>query len=220
MLAVDPDLPNLISSILKNLTLENPRDPYVLLVIDAIDLDLSNLGLEEVFMIDDQPTIEENDVLYLKPPPPPSPPPPPIFPPPSLVPDNQTCLTHPLTTIQNICLPLIMFLFLDDMMDFLTCIHGALLNFKPQILLLPMLLLSLLQDSQEELENGESIYENFGRDRQPNPKHQKIFFTILHYEFLGSPTHYTEVAREEFLDMKCCSFERKHLEKQFDRMLR
>ena len=50
-----------------------------------------------------------------------------------------------------------MFLLLDGMMDFLTCIHGALLNFKPQNLLLPMLLLSLLQDSQEELENGGSI---------------------------------------------------------------
>ena len=46
------------------------------------------------------------------------------------------------------------------------------------------------------------------------------FFTIVHNEFLGSVTHYTEVAREEFLLMKCCSFERKDLEKYFDRMSR
>ena len=39
-------------------------------------------------------------------------------------------------------------------------------------------------------------------------------------EFLGSATHYTEVARDEFLLMKCCSFERKDLEKHFDRMSR
>ncbi|KAL4649979.1 hypothetical protein ACB092_01G052900 [Castanea dentata] len=44
------------------------------------------------------------------------------------------------------------------------------------------------------------------------------FFTILHNEFLGSLAHYTEVARDEFLIMKCCSFERKDLEKHFDRM--
>ena len=46
------------------------------------------------------------------------------------------------------------------------------------------------------------------------------FFTIVHNEFLGSTTHYTEVAREEFLLMKYCSFERKDLEKHFDRMSR
>ena len=46
------------------------------------------------------------------------------------------------------------------------------------------------------------------------------FFTIVHNEFLGSTTHYTEVAREEFLLMKCCSLERGDLEKHFDRMSR
>ena len=43
------------------------------------------------------------------------------------------------------------------------------------------------------------------------------FFTILHNEFLGATTCYTDVAREELLAMKCCSFERKDLEKHFDR---
>ena len=46
------------------------------------------------------------------------------------------------------------------------------------------------------------------------------FFTIIHNEFLGAPTHYTKVAREEFLAMKSCSFERKDLERHFDRMSR
>ena len=46
------------------------------------------------------------------------------------------------------------------------------------------------------------------------------FFPILHNEFLSAVTHYTEVAREEFLAMKCCSFERKDLEKHFDKMSR
>ena len=46
------------------------------------------------------------------------------------------------------------------------------------------------------------------------------FFTILHNEFLGSLVHYTKVAREEFLAIKCCLFERKDLEKHFDRMLK
>ena len=44
-----------------------------------------------MFMMDDQPTVEEDDVLHPKPPPPP----PPIFPPPPFVPDTQTRLTHP-----------------------------------------------------------------------------------------------------------------------------
>ena len=44
------------------------------------------------------------------------------------------------------------------------------------------------------------------------------FFTILHNEFLGLLVHFTELAREEFLAMKRCSFERKDLEKHFDRM--
>ena len=63
MLAVDPDPPNPNSSFLKNLTLENPREPFVLPVVDVTNLDLSNLGLEKVFMANNQPTIEEDDVL-------------------------------------------------------------------------------------------------------------------------------------------------------------
>ena len=45
MLAVDLDPPNPISSFLKNLTLENPREIFVLLVIDTTKLDLFDLGL-------------------------------------------------------------------------------------------------------------------------------------------------------------------------------
>jgi len=46
-----------------DLNLPNPKEPFVLPVIDVIDLDLSDLGLEEVFVIDDQLTVEEDDVL-------------------------------------------------------------------------------------------------------------------------------------------------------------
>ena len=62
-----------------------------------------------------------------------------------------------------------------------------------------------------------------------HPRHQRQaaqsntledFFTIVHNEFLGLVTNYTEVAREEFLLMKCCSFERKDLEKHLDKMSR
>ena len=90
MLAVDPDSLNPISSFLKTLTLENPREPFVLPVIDDTDLDLSDLGLEEVFLVDNQPKVEEDDVLCPKQPPPP----PPVFPPPPFIPDNQTRLTY------------------------------------------------------------------------------------------------------------------------------
>ena len=43
---------------------------------------------------------------------------------------------------------------------------------------------------------------------------------FLHNEFLGALTHYTKVARGEFLAMECCSFERRDLERHFDRMFR
>ena len=46
------------------------------------------------------------------------------------------------------------------------------------------------------------------------------FFTIIHNEFLGAPTNYKEVVREEFFAMKCCSFERRDLERHFDWMSR
>ena len=56
------------------------------LTLDDTNLDLSNLGLEEVFMAKNEPKIEEeDDVLHPKKRPPP-PPPPPIFPPPPFIP--------------------------------------------------------------------------------------------------------------------------------------
>ena len=96
MLAVDPDPPNPISSFLKTLTLEDSRKPFVLPIIDDMDLDLSDLGLEEVFMTNTDPKVEEEDDVF-RPKKPPSPPPP-IFPPPPLVPEYQTRLTYSPTT--------------------------------------------------------------------------------------------------------------------------
>ena len=44
------------------------------------------------------------------------------------------------------------------------------------------------------------------------------FMDFIHTEFIGSPLHHTDQAREEFLKMKCCSFKRHDLEKHYDRM--
>ena len=96
MLAMDPDPPNPISSFLKTLTLGDSRKPFVLPIIDDMDLDLSDLGLEEVFMTNTDPKVEEEDDVF-RPKKPPSPPPP-IFPPPPLVPEYQTRLTYSPTT--------------------------------------------------------------------------------------------------------------------------
>ena len=41
---------------------------------------------------------------------------------------------------------------------------------------------------------------------------------ILYDEFIGRPDHHAELAHEEFLQMKCCSFLPKDLEKNYDRM--
>ena len=111
----DPDPPNPISSFLRTLTLEDPKEPFVLPIVEDIDLDLSDLGLEEVFMTDPKEK-EEDDVL--RPQRPPSPPP--IFSPLSFVPDHQTRLSYSPLQIQNICSLLIMFLPPNGMMSFLT----------------------------------------------------------------------------------------------------
>ena len=96
MLTVDPNPPNPISSFLKTLTLNDPREPFVLLVIEDSDLDLSVLGLEEVFMTNNEPKMEEeDDVLRPKNP---LPPPPPIFSPPPIIPEFQTRLAYSPTT--------------------------------------------------------------------------------------------------------------------------
>ena len=50
LLTIDPDPPNPISLFLRTLTLEDPKEPFVLPIIEDSDLDLSGLGLEEIFM--------------------------------------------------------------------------------------------------------------------------------------------------------------------------
>ncbi|GKA55894.1 hypothetical protein Tco_0754966, partial [Tanacetum coccineum] len=46
----------------------------------------------------------------------------------------------------------------------------------------------------------------------------EAFMSIIYSEFIGSPWEHTAHAREEFLKMKCCSFQKKDLEKHYDRM--
>ena len=146
---MDLDPLNPISSFLKTLNLEDSRSISVLSVIADTNLDLSNLGLEEVFMHqpENQPTIKK---MMSSPPPPPS---------------YHHCLfffLHLLsltaklvlfihqTLIQNTCLPLMMFPLLNGIKSSLPCIHGVRQNSILQILPLPKTLLSSSQDSQEE----------------------------------------------------------------------
>ena len=63
MLAMNPDPPNPISSFLRTLTLGDPKEPFVLPIVEDSDLDLFDLGLEEVFMTDPKEE-EEDDVLH------------------------------------------------------------------------------------------------------------------------------------------------------------
>ena len=100
-------------------------------VIEDSDLDLSDLGLEEVFMTNNEPKVEEKDDV-LRPENPPSLPPP-IFPPPPFIPDYQTRLAYSPTTNSKNFLLSTMLLLPDGMMRSLTCILGILLNFKPQM---------------------------------------------------------------------------------------
>ena len=93
MLAMNPDPPNPISSFIKTLTLGDPKEPFVLPIVEDSDLELSDLGLEEVFMTNPKEE-EEDDVLHPQRPPSP----PPIFSPPPFVPDHQTRLSYSPTT--------------------------------------------------------------------------------------------------------------------------
>ena len=65
---------------------------YLNKIIEDSELDLSDLGLEEVFMTNNEPKEEEEDDV-LRPPPPP-----PVFPPPPFIPENQTRLAYSPTT--------------------------------------------------------------------------------------------------------------------------
>ena len=70
MLSINLDPPILISSFLKAITIEDSNTLSVLLIIANTDLDLSDLGLDGIFMYqqDDQPIVEEDDVLHPPPP--------------------------------------------------------------------------------------------------------------------------------------------------------
>ena len=41
---------------------------------------------------------------------------------------------------------------------------------------------------------------------------------VLYAEFIGRPDHYYQISREEYLQMKCCSYLPKDIEKHYDRM--
>nr|GEU70855.1 putative zinc finger, CCHC-type [Tanacetum cinerariifolium] len=64
-------------------------------------------------------------------------------------------------------------------------------------------------------------YHRLGEYRQLQIRQSispEAFMSIRYSEFIGSPWEYICHAREEFLKMKCCSFQKKDLEKHYDRM--
>ncbi|KAL4628338.1 hypothetical protein ACB092_05G230500 [Castanea dentata] len=213
LLAINTDPLNPISSFLRALTLQEQTEPFVLPVIDDPDLNLSDLDLDEVFMT--EPKVEEEDnVLRPKQPPPP----PPIFPTPPVIPDHHTRLAHSSTT---------------DSKHLFTLDNSPPSKWHEEIFNMYSWCTAELQAPNNTVAQiiakfvarltgrVRQWWINLGEYRQRQAAQSNTledFFTILHNEFLGSLTHYTEVARDEFLLMKCCSFERKDLEKHFDKM--
>ncbi|MFS7976538.1 hypothetical protein Hanom_Chr10g00893641 [Helianthus anomalus] len=56
------------------------------------------------------------------------------------------------------------------------------------------------------------LYISLGEYRQTNILKSKTleeFINTIYYEFIGNPLDHTIRAREEFLNMKCCSFSSK-----------
>ena len=187
-------------------------------VIEDYDLDLSDLGLEEVFMTTNEPKVEEEEDV-LRPKNPPSPPPP-IFSPPPFIPDYQTRLAYSPTT---------------DSKHLFTLNNAPPSRWHDEIFNMYSWCIAELQALNATVSQIIAKFVaritgrlrewriNLGEYKQRQAAQSNTledFFTIVHNKFLGSVTHYTEVAREEFLLMKCCSFERKDLEKHFDRMSR
>ena len=207
MLTIDPNPPNPISSFLKAITLDDSNNPPVLPIIANTDLDLSDLCLDGIFMYqqDDQPTVEEDDVLH-------PPPPPPIFPPPRFVPDNQTRLTYSsmidlkhLYTIDD-APPSKWHEKFFDMYSWCTAeLH------VPNSTVAQVIAKFIARLTRRLREWWISLGE-FRQRHAAQSQTLEDFFTIIHNEFLGAPTNHTEVAREEFLAMKCYSFERRDLE--------
>nr|GEZ49990.1 putative zinc finger, CCHC-type [Tanacetum cinerariifolium] len=64
-------------------------------------------------------------------------------------------------------------------------------------------------------------YHSLGEYRQLQIQQSislEAFMSIIYSEFIGSPWEHTAHAREEFLKMKCCSFQNKDLEKHYNHM--
>ena len=192
MLTVDPDPPNPISSFLKTLTLNDSREHFVLPVIEDSDLDLSDLGLEEVFMANNEPKVEEEDDV-LRPKNPPSPPPP-IFPPPPFIPEYQTRLAYSPTTDSK-------HLFsLDNAPpskwhgEIFSMYSWCIAELQAPNATVPQIIAKFVARITGRLREW---WINLGEYRQRQAAQCNTledFFTIVHNEFLGSVTHYTKVA--------------------------
>ena len=140
-----------------------------------------------MYQQDDQPTVEEDDVLY-------PPPPPPIFPLPPFVPNNQTRLTYSsMTDLKHL-------FTIDDappskwhenFFDMYSWCTAELHVLNSTIAEVIAKFITRLTGRIREW------WISVGEFRQRYATQSQTledFFTIIHNEFLGAPTHYTEVA--------------------------
>ena len=140
-----------------------------------------------MYQQDDQPTVEEDDVLY-------PPPPPPIFPLPPFVPNNQTRLTYSsMTDLKHL-------FTIDDappskwhenFFDMYSWCTAELHVLNSTIAEVIAKFITRLTGRIREW------WISVGEFRQRYAAQSQTledFFTIIHNEFLGAPTHYTEVA--------------------------
>ena len=157
-------------------------------VIEDSDLDLSDLGLEEVFITNNEPKEEEEDDV-LRPPPPP-----PIFPPPPFIPEYQTRLAYSPTTDSK-------HLFTLDNAppsrwhdEIFSMYSWCIVELQASNATVPQTIAKFVARITERLREW---WINLGEYRQRQAAQCNTledFFTIIHNEFLGSVTHYTEVA--------------------------
>ena len=141
-------------------------------------------------MANNQPTIEEDDVLRPKPPPTP----PPIFPPPPFVPNTQTCLTHPSNTYSK-------HLFIIDNAP-LSKWHDEIFNMYSWCIAelqapnstIAQVIAKFVARITGRLREWWINLGEFWQKQVAQCKTLEDFFTVIHNEFLGSPTHHTKVA--------------------------
>lgn len=94
-----------------------------------------------------------------------------------------------------------------SMNAFLRCFLGVLQKYNTQMLLY------MKSSKNERIVDQPQWYRQIQVTRA-----SLLDLLFIYTEFLGSTNHYSNQAREEHLKMKCCSLQRKDLEKHYDNM--